>query len=509
MSDVVLATRGLVKRFEGVTALGGVDFELTAGEVHALCGENGAGKSTLIKLLAGVHAAGSYGGDILLDGREVRFHSTRDAERAGISIIHQELALFREMTVAENIFLGDLPRRFGIVDWSTVRARARELLDHWGIALDPRARVADLGVGQQQLLEIARALRRRPRVLVLDEPTAALARHEIDVLLGIVRRLRTEGVSCIYISHKLDEVFAIADRITVLRDGIAQGTLATRATDPGSIIAAMVGRRIDDLYPRRHAVPGRTLLRVEGLSVARAPGGPKFLRDVALTVRAGEVLGIGGLMGAGRTELLMHLIGAWGTRQAGSIELMGEPYRPRSPRAAMRRGLALVSEDRKRFGLVPERSVAFNLSLSSLRRVMLGPVVDTARELVAAASSARDLRIKSPRLDAPVATLSGGNQQKVVIGKVLRTTPHVLLLDEPTRGIDVGAKLEVYELVNRLTQEGKAIVLASSELGELMGLSDRIAMLHEGRIGGVFDRHEATQERLLAAAMGRPPAEAA
>ena len=509
MNDVVLATRGLVKRFEGVTALGGVDFELRKGEVHALCGENGAGKSTLIKLLAGVHAAGSYDGGILLDERAVSFHSTRDAERAGISIVHQELALFREMTVAENIFLGDLPRRFGIVDWATVRARTRVLLERWGIALDPSARVADLGVGQQQLLEIARALRRRPRILVLDEPTAALARHEIDVLLDIVRRLRAEGVSCIYISHKLDEVFAVADRITVLRDGLARGTQAARDTDAATIIAAMVGRRIDDLYPRRQVAPGRMLLRVDGLSVARAGRAAPFLRDIDLTVRAGEVLGIGGLMGAGRTELLMHLVGAWGAPQAGTLELEGRPYTPRTPREAFRRGLGLVSEDRKRYGLVLERSVAFNLSLSSLARVMSGPFVNDARELGAAAQSARELKIRTSGLDAPAATLSGGNQQKVVIGKVLRTLPQVLLLDEPTRGIDVGAKVEVYELINRLTQEGKAIVLASSELGELLGISDRIVMLHEGRIGGVFERQDATQERLLAAAMGRPAPKAA
>ena len=503
MSQVVLAARNLVKRFGGVTALAGVSFELRAGEVHALCGENGAGKSTLIKILAGVHPAGTYDGEIAMGGRVLRFHSPRDAEAAGISIIHQELALFPEMTVAENIYLADLPRRLGIVDWSTVHARARELLGRWGIDLDPRARVAELGVGQQQLLEIVRALRRRPRVLVLDEPTAALPRHEIDMVLDIVRRLRGEGVASIYISHKLDEVFAVADRISVLRDGSRHGTFDVRDTDPDSVIAAMVGRRIEELYPRRESTPGRPLLRIEGVTASRVRNGPPFLEDITLDARAGEVLGVGGLMGAGRTELLMHLIGAWGVAQAGRFELNGQRYRPRSPRDALRRGLALVSEDRKRYGLVLQRGVAFNLSLSSLKRVMQGPLVDGARELTEAQAAARGLRIKTHRLDSLVATLSGGNQQKVVIGRVLMTSPSVLLLDEPTRGIDVGAKLEVYELINRLAQEGKAIVLASSELGELMGMSDRIVMLHEGRIGGIFARHEATQEKLLSAAMGR------
>jgi D-xylose transport system ATP-binding protein len=499
----VLEARDLVKRFGGLTALDGVSFDLRAAEVHALCGENGAGKSTLIKLLSGVHPHGSYDGEILIDGAPAAFRSTRDAERAGIAIIHQELALFPEMSVGENLFLGVLPRRHGRIDWDQVYARAAATLAECGISLDPAARVGDLGVGQQQLVEIARAVSRDPRVLVLDEPTAALAQHEIGTLLDLVRRLRDRGVACVFISHKLDEVFALADRITVLRDGKAQGTLAVAETEAGEVIRRMVGRRIEDHYPRRQSVPGRTLLAVRDLEVVPPQGRGVHLRGISFDVRAGEVLGIGGLMGAGRTELLMHLLGLWGTRRAGTVELDGEPFGARSPREALARGLALVTEDRKRFGLVLERGVAFNLSLSSLLRLRRGPFVDRDAEIAQARRVADELRIRTQDLEQPAGTLSGGNQQKVVLGRMLLTEPRVLLLDEPTRGIDVGAKLEVYELINRLTAAGQAIVLVSSELGELMGISDRIVMLCEGRVGGVFDRGSATQQRLLAAAMGR------
>ena len=499
----VLDARSIVKRFGAVTALDGVSFDLRAGEVHALCGENGAGKSTLIKLLSGVYPHGSYEGDILVDGRPAEFRSTRDAEHAGIAIIHQELALFPDMTVGENLFLGSFPRRLGRIDWDRVYSESAATLAECGIQLDPATRVGDLGIGQQQLVEIARAVARRPKVLVLDEPTAALSRHEIDTLLGLLRQLRSRGVACVFISHKLDEVFGIADRITVLRDGTAQGTLDVAATDAGEIIRRMVGRSIEDYYPRRSAARGRRLLAVCGLSVVDRPGDAPRLQDISFDVYAGEVLGIGGLMGAGRTELLMHLLGLWGRREAGTVELDGQPYTARNPRAALRRGLALVSEDRKRFGLVLAQGVAFNLSLSSLQESKRGPLIDLAGELVRTQATAQDLRIKAHTLEQPVGTLSGGNQQKVVLGKMLLTSPKVLLLDEPTRGIDVGARLEVYELVNRLTAAGQGIVLVSSELGELMGMSDRIVMLCEGRVGGVFERAEATQEKLLAAAMGR------
>jgi D-xylose transport system ATP-binding protein len=502
-AGTVLEARDLVKRFGGLTALDGVSFDLRAGEVHAICGENGAGKSTLIKLLSGVHPHGSYEGEILIDGAPAAFRSTRDAERAGIAIIHQELALFPEMSVGENLFLGVLPQRHGRIDWDQVYARAAATLADCGMSLDPAARVGELGVGQQQLVEIARAVSRNPRVLVLDEPTAALAQHEIATLLDLVQRLRDRGVACVFISHKLDEVFALADRITVLRDGKAQGTFAAVETDAAEVIRRMVGRRIEDHYPRRLSAPGETMLQVRDLAIDPPQGRGVHLRGVSFDVRAGEVLGIGGLMGAGRTELLMHLLGLWGTRKAGAVMLEGKPFLARSPRDALARGVALVTEDRKRYGLVADRGVAFNLSLSSLQRLRRGPFVDRDAEVALARRTADELRIRAQNLEQLAGTLSGGNQQKVVLGRTLLTEPRVLLLDEPTRGIDVGAKLEVYELINRLTAAGQAIVLVSSELGELMGISDRIVMLCEGRVGGGFERGSATQEGLLAAAMGR------
>jgi len=499
----ILSTSGIVKRFPGVVALSGVSFDLREGEIHSLCGENGAGKSTLIKLLSGIHVHGSYEGRYEVNGQEAQFSGIADAGKAGISVIYQELALVEEMSVAENIFLGREPKRFGgFIDWPRMHREAAELLERFAVKLDPRALVSSLGVGQKQLVEIVKALAKDSKVLILDEPTAALAEHEVVILLDIIRDLRQRGMSCIYISHKLDEVFAVSDRITVLRDGATVFSSNAAETDKNEIIRHMVGREIGDLFPRRKSEPGEVVLQVEGLSMKHE--GVERLHEISLEVRAGEVVGIGGLMGAGRTELFMHLFGALGVRTSGSVRLNGKKLDAgATPEQVIQRGMVLVSEDRRRYGLVLEKEVGFNLSLSSIARYTRMGLIDHRRERRANMEFFDSLRIKATGLEAVAGKLSGGNQQKIVLGKALMTEPKVILLDEPTRGIDVGAKLEIYEIINRLTAEGKAVILVSSELPELIGMSDRILMLNEGRVGGEFTRTEATQEKLMSAAMGQ------
>ena len=508
MVEPVLATRALIKRFPGVVALKGVSFDLHAGEIHAICGENGAGKSTLIKTLSGIHPHGSYEGEIRVDGRVATFRGIADAEAAGIGVIYQELALVGELSVAENIALGREPRRHGLIDWLAMNEQARALLARFNIVLDPETRVGSLGVGQQQLVEIVRALGKDSRVLILDEPTAALSETEVALLLAILKDLRARGIACILITHKLGEVFAVADRITVIRDGESIITLAASGTDRNQLIRHMVGREITDLFPRRSCALGAKLLEVAELDADPHGEDGIHLRGITFSVHAGEVLGIGGLMGAGRSELLLHLFGAWGQRRAGSVRLLGEPLAGHTPHAAIARGLVMVSEDRKRLGLVLGQSIGFNLSLSSLARYTRHGRIDAAREDLGNREFFQRLRIKAPDLETRVGGLSGGNQQKVVLGKALMTSPRVIFLDEPTRGIDVGAKQEVYQLINELTAAGNAVVLVSSELPELMGMSDRIVMLGEGRIGGTFLRGACTAEDLLTAALHPNPARA-
>ena len=502
MTQPILQTKNIVKHFPGVVALGGVSFDLLPGEIHALCGENGAGKSTLIKLLSGLHPFGSYEGDLLVDGNVVQLKSITDARELGISVIYQELSLVGEMSVAENIFLGREPRRGGLIEWNVVYERAAALLKRFKVNIHPDTPVRQLGIGQQQLVEIAKALGLdNARVLILDEPTAALSEAEVEHLLGILRELRGQGIACLYISHKLDEVFAIADRITVLRDGHSVFTEDASKTDQAGVVRHMVGRDLGEFFPRHSTTPGKPMLTVSNLTVDRPEDGKTVLQNISFEVKAGEVLGIGGLMGAGRTELLMHLFGAWGKRESGRVVLDGNDLAGGDPSRCVDAGLALVSEDRKRYGLVLTETIGFNLSLSSLGDITKAGLIDSDREHVRSNEVFKSLRVKANDMDVVVGKLSGGNQQKVVIGKALLTAPKVIFLDEPTRGIDVGAKVEVYEIINKLTADGQAVVLVSSELPELLNMSDRIIMLHEGRVAGEFAAGEATQEKLMHAAM--------
>jgi ABC-type sugar transport system ATPase subunit len=501
--QTVLEMRDITKTFPGVRALDGVTFDLREGEIHALVGENGAGKSTLMKVLSGVYPAGTYGGEILIEGKVQRFGGIREAESAGIAVIFQELSLVKEMTIGENIFLGREPHRFGVIRWDEVYSRAGKLLADLHLNLDPRTPVGHLGIGQQQMVEIAKALSQDARILVLDEPTAALTDAEVESLFHILTKLRARNVAMVYISHKLDEVFQISDRITVLRDGRTVGTDSTDALDEARVIARMVGREVGDIFPKPDHERGEVALEVRNLSVVDPNLASKKLVDnVSFVVRRGEVLGIAGLMGAGRSDLLMGIFGAHAGRTSGSIQVEGKLVRITRPSDAIRHGIGFVTEDRKRFGLILDQTILNNMTLAGLKRLSGRFVTNTDAEAVAGERSMKELRVKANSVFAVAGTLSGGNQQKVVIAKWLLTNPRVLFLDEPTRGIDVGAKQEIYAQINNLARSGLAIVLVSSELPEVLGLSDRVIVLHEGRITGEFTRADATPESVMACATG-------
>jgi len=499
----LLELKSIVKEFPGVRALDGVSFDLQKGEVHALCGENGAGKSTLIKILCGFYPSGSYQGEILLDGRPLHLKNLRAGEEHGIALIAQELALVPELSVAENLVLGREPVRGGLIRWDRVREEAARALGLVGLDVDPQRKVRELGIGQQQMVEIAKALSKNASILVLDEPTAALTESDAQRLLAFLAELRRKGVSSIYISHRLEEVFQIADRITVLRDGRSVSTAPTAQLTTDRVIALMVGREVKNLYPRPPHREGTSLLKVEGWSVEDPLNpGRLVLRDVAFEVRQGEVLGIAGLMGAGRTALVSSLFGASRSRVTGRLSVGGEPVRApfKSPAAAIAAGLALVSEDRKRYGLVLEASIAENITLATLRRFTHRGLLDHRSREEEAGEQFAALRIKAPGLHALVNQLSGGNQQKVVLAKWLMAHPRVLFLDEPTRGIDVGAKAEIYQLIAELAARGLGVILVSSDLPELLGMSQRVLVLSQGRPTAQLDDEAATPEAVMAAA---------
>jgi putative multiple sugar transport system ATP-binding protein len=499
---IILEMRGITKTFPGVKALQDVTLNVTRGEVHAICGENGAGKSTLMKVLSGVHPHGTYEGDILFEAEPCEFRSIRDSEHRGIVIIHQELALSPYLSIAENIFLGNEQSTRGVVDWNKTNSEAAKLLARVGLADAPDTKIKDIGVGKQQLVEIAKALSKRVKLLILDEPTAALNDEDSAHLLDLVRSLQGQGITSILISHKLNEIAAIADRTTVIRDGRTIETLDMRGAEKITeerIIRGMVGRSLDNRFPDREPNVGAEVLRIEDWTVYHPiDQARKVVDGASLTVRKGEVIGIAGLMGAGRTELAMSVFGrTYGAHATGRVFKDGAEIQTRTVGEAIGHGIAYATEDRKRYGLNLIEDIKRNITASALGKISRRGVVDREQEVIVAERYRKELDIKAPSVAAIVGKLSGGNQQKVVLSKWIFADPDVLILDEPTRGIDVGAKFEIYTIINALAGAGKAVILISSELPELLGMCDRIYTLSQGRVTGQLPRAEATQESLM------------
>ena len=503
----ILEMRSISKSFGAVKALSDVSFTVREGEIHALVGENGAGKSTLMKVLSGVYPHGSYEGSILFGGEERQFRDINDSESLGIIIIHQELALIPLMSIAENIFLSNPPSRFGVIDRSAVHERTKALLQKVGLSEAPDTLITNIGVGKQQLVEIAKALSKDVRLLILDEPTASLNENDSAALLELLKEFRAQGITSILISHKLNEISAVADRITVLRDGRTVGTLDCHegAVEEDEIIRRMVDRDMDSRYPKREPKIGDVIFEVKDWSVHHPQHSErKVVKNVSLEVRAGEIVGIAGLMGAGRTEFAMSVFGrSWGRDISGTVRLHGREIDVSDVHRAIKAGLAYVTEDRKQLGLILPEDIRKNVSLAHLGGVSSRGVIDDIQEMKVAQEFRKRMRIRSHNVYQETGKLSGGNQQKVVLSKWLFTNPDVLILDEPTRGIDVGAKYEIYSIINELADAGKAIIVISSEMPELIGICDRIMVMHEGDFVGEVAGEEATQENIMRAIMRR------
>ena len=490
----LLHMRSIRKQYPGVLALDDVTFELLPGEVHCLLGENGAGKSTLMKVLCG--AVPKDSGEIAIEGHAVDVSSPAEAQRLGIGIIHQEFKLVPELSVAENILLGSEPMKKGLpfLDFGEMHRVARAALAQLGVEIDPRAPVQSLPIAHRQLVEIAKALSKKIRILAMDEPSAALTENELQSLFTVIRRLKADGVGIIYISHRLEEIFEIGDRVTVLRDGKWIHTCPIGEMDRSRLIRLMVGRDLENEFPQADLHPGKEVLRVEHLNAG-------MLKDVSLTLHRGEILGLAGLVGAGRSEVARVIFGA-DPLESGGIILEGQPVHPRSPRDAIDLGIGLLTEDRNKYGLIMQMSVRENISLSNLKDVLKGMFVSRSKEREVAQKYTDDLRIKTPGIEQVVDALSGGNRQKVVLARWLFTQSKVLIFDEPTVGIDVGVKYEIYNLINALAEKSIGVLVISSELPELLGICSRIAVMHEGRMMGVLDKSTATQEKIMTLAMG-------
>ncbi|MGP1455829.1 MAG: ATP-binding cassette domain-containing protein [Treponema sp.] len=500
MAKIILEMSHITKEFPGVKALDDVTFKVEAGEIHFLVGENGAGKSTLMKVLSGVHPYGSYLGKILIDGEEQKYKNIKDSENAGLAIIYQELALIPELSVYENIYMGhEIKNQYGVINWHETIIQAEKQLDKVRLNCDPGMKVKDLGTGKQQLVEIAKALSKNIRILILDEPTASLNEDDSENLLDLIVELKAQGVTCIMISHKLKEVVQIADHITVLRDGKTITTIPREQLSESLIIKQMVGREITNIYPKRNQVAiGKTTLEVKDWGIYDYTVSRQLLKGVNLYVRRGEILGIAGLMGAGRTEFALSIFGNPRKYKVdGTLLLHGKKVVFKTPKDAIENKVAYVSEDRKRDGLILEQDVKQNVTISSLRRLVSNLVIDKHKEILVSEQYRKELTIKTSSIETEVKTLSGGNQQKVSLAKWLMSKPDVLILDEPTRGIDVGAKFEIYTLMNQLVEQGMSIIMISSELPEVLGMSDRLYVVSGGSIAGEMSGAEATQENIM------------
>lgn len=502
MDNYVLQMKQISKVFPGVKALEQVTFSVKKGEIHALCGENGAGKSTLMKVLSGVYPHGTYEGQIFVDGKECKFKSIKESQDAGIEIIYQELALVGEMTVAENLYLSNDLMRKPIINWDQLYVESQKMLDYIGLDIDPQTKVKDLTVGKQQLIEIAKALTNNAKILILDEPTAALTESDVEILIRLLNDLRDQQVTCIYISHKLTEVMELADTVTILRDGQTISTDSIKDLTEENIITKMVGRELKELFPyEKRNIKNDLILEVKNYSV-EDHSHKQIINDVSFNLKKGEILGFSGLMGAGRSELFMSLFGGLKGKKTGEVLIDSKIAIINKPADAIKSGMAYVSEDRKRYGLVLGMDITQNTTLAALNKVMKFKVIDQALEVQSADSITKRMKLKASNLEAKVGQLSGGNQQKVVLSKWLMNDPKILILDEPTRGIDVGAKYEIYKIINELANQGVGIVLISSELPEVMGMSDRILVMSHGTISGEFLREEVTQEKIMVCATG-------
>ena len=503
MAKVLLEMKSITKTFPGVKALDNVNLQVEEGEIHALVGENGAGKSTLMNVLSGIYPYGTYEGDIVYDGEVCAFHNIKDSERKGIVIIHQELALIPYMTIGENMFLGNEQGKKWCIDWNKTYAEADKYLAMVGLSDSSKTLIKDIGTGKQQLVEIAKALAKHAKLLILDEPTSSLNETDSRALLDLMKKLKSEGMTMIIISHKLNEVSYVADKITVVRDGSTIETLDARDQEisESRIIKGMVGREITDRFPKRHDVTiGNKMMEVENWTVYHPEFAErKVVDDVSIDVHAGEVVGIYGLMGAGRTELAMSIFGrSYGIGISGTLKLRGEEVVLRSPKQAIKAGLAYVTEDRKGNGLVLTNSIKTNTTLANLKAISKATFIDKDKEYMVADEYKQKLRTKTPSVEQLVGNLSGGNQQKVLLAKWMFADPDVLILDEPTRGIDVGAKYEIYCIINDLAKAGKSVIVISSELPEVIGMSDRIYIMNQAKIVGEMKASEATQENIMA-----------